>query len=283
MEALAHKWIIYDGNCGLCLNSKKMLTRLGIIPEEKCLNYHLLEDKITAKIDAEHFRYEMALVDDRTDQTLYGLEGILHIFAARLGMKNGIRPGSTIFGVLNFLYHTISYNRYFLFPRKSRFACDCDPPFVQKYFMRWVVLGSIIATLISGLFGAAVAPLFDRPVLQMAGEMLLIVGTGWGLQILLSSLIMTKAQRQDYYRHLVLIMVVGVLILIPTLILFWLPLPGLAGVAIANVLASSVVMSLLHYRRVRHMNLSQGWTLSWFLFLQIAAICFTLYFNLFEL
>ena len=38
MEALAHKWIIYDGNCGLCLNSKKWLTRLGIIPEEKCLN-----------------------------------------------------------------------------------------------------------------------------------------------------------------------------------------------------------------------------------------------------
>lgn len=283
MEALAHKWIIYDGNCGLCLNSKKLLTRLGVIPEDKCLNFHLLEPHMASKIDLGHFRYEMALVDDRSDKTLYGLEGILQIFAEKVGFLKAIKPGSALFGLLNFVYHTISYNRYYLFPRKSRFACDCDPPFVQKYFMRWIVLGLLLAVVISALFGAAMAAVFDSTVVEMTGQMLLIVGGGWVVQMLLAKLFMTQDQMRDYYRHLVLIMVVGVLILIPSILLFWLPTALLAGIAILSVLTSSVTMSLMHFRRVRYMGFSQGWTLSWFLCLQACAIYFAIHFNLFAL
>ncbi len=280
METLANKWIIYDGNCGLCLNSKKWLTRLGIIPESKCLNYHLLEEDLSGKIDPEHFRYEMALVDDTSDKTLYGLEGILEVFGARVSFVKGIKPGSFLFGILNFLYHTISYNRYFLFPRKSRFACECDPPFVRKYFLRWMVMGLLLAMMISALFGAAVAGLFEKSVPEMAGQMLLIVGTGWGLQLLLSGLWMTRDQRRDYWRHLVLIMVAGVLILLPGMLFFWLPDTAFATVAIVSVVASSTVMSLMHFRRIRHMGLSQAWTISWFMCLQVFAIWFSFHFNL---
>ncbi|GAB5523689.1 MAG: hypothetical protein Roseis2KO_15610 [Roseivirga sp.] len=280
METLANKWIIYDGNCGLCLNSKKWLTRLGIIPEGKCLNYHLLDESLSAKIDQEHFRYEMALVDDQSDKTLYGLEGILEVFGAKVGLVKGIKPGSVLFTLLNFVYHTISYNRYFLFPRKSRFACECDPPFVMKYFQRWMVLGIMIAMVVSALFGAFVAPLFEKTSIDMAGEMLLIVGAGWGLQLLFSGLLMTLDQKRDYWRHLVLIMVTGVLILLPGMLFFWLPPASLSAVAITSVTASSTVMALMHFRRVRYMGLSQGWTISWFLSLQAFAIWFSIQFNL---
>ncbi len=283
METLANKWIIYDGNCGLCLNSKKWLTRLGIIPESKCLNYHLLDENLSAKIDLEHFRYEMALVDDQSDKTLYGLEGILQVFGAKVGMARGIRPGSPLFAILNYVYHTISYNRYFLFPRKSRFACECDPPFVMKYFLRWLVMGIMIAMGVSALFGAVVAPLFEKTSLDMAGEMLLIVGAGWGLQLVSSGLLMKRDQKRDYWRHLVLIMVVGVLILLPGMLFFWLPAASLSAVAIASVVVSSTTMALMHFRRVRYMGLSQGWTISWFLSLQAFAIWFSIHFNLFAL
>ncbi|MCE7994582.1 MAG: DUF393 domain-containing protein [Roseivirga sp.] len=283
MDTLAHKWIIYDGNCGLCLNSKKWLTRLGIIPESKCLNYHLLDENLSAKIDLEHFKYEMALVDDQSDKTLYGLEGILQIFGARVGFVKGIKPGSALFALLNFVYHTISYNRYFIFPRKSRFACDCDPPFVMKYFQRWIVMGILLAIGVSALFGVAVAGLFHKPVLEMAGEMILIVGAGWGLQLLLSGLLMTREQKRDYWRHLVLIMVVGVLVLLPGMLLFWLPTGMFSAVAISSVVVSSVVMALMHFRRVKHMGLSQGWTVSWFLSLQAFAIWLSIHFNLLAL
>lgn len=283
METLAHKWIIYDGNCGLCLNSKKWLTRLGIIPESRCLNYHLLDESLSAKIDLEHFKYEMALVDDQSDNTLYGLEGILQIFGARMGLVKGVKPGSALFALLNFVYHTISYNRYFLFPRKSRFACDCDPPFVSKYFLRWMVMGIMMAMVVSALFGAVVADLFQKPALEMAGEMLLIVGAGWGMQLLFSGLLMARDQKRDYWRHLVLIMVVGVLILLPGMLLFWLPDAVFSAVAIASVVASSTIMVLMHIKRVRYMGLSQGWTASWFLSLQALEILFSIHFNLLAL
>lgn len=280
METLANKWIIYDGNCGLCLNSKKWLTRLGVIPESKCLNYHLLDEGLSAKIDLEHFRYEMALVDGQSDNTLYGLEGILEVFGAKVGMVKGIRPGSPLFAILNYVYHTISYNRYFLFPRKSRFACECDPPFVKKYFLRWLVMGIMIAMGVSALFGAVVAPLFEKTSLEMAGEMLLIVGAGWGLQLISSGLLMTRDQKRDYWRHLVLIMVVGVLILLPGMLVFRLPTELFSAVAMGSVVASSAIMTLMHIKRVRYMGLSQGWTISWFLSLQAFAIWFSIHFNL---
>lgn len=280
MESLAHKWIIYDGNCGLCLNSKKMLTRLRVIPESKCLNYHLLEPRLSNKIDLEHFRYEMALIDDQSDKTVYGLEAVLQVFAAKAGFIKAVKPGSVLFGLLNFVYHTISYNRYFLFPRKSRFACECDPPFVMKYFLRWVVMGILIAMAVSAAFGATVASVFEKPIADMAGEMLLIVGAGWGLQMLLSALFMSREQMHDYWRHLVLIMVVGVLVLIPGILLFWLPPAMLSVFALISVLASSTVMAIMHFRRVRYMRLSQAWTLSWFLGLQVFAVYFAVQFNL---
>lgn len=280
MESLAHKLIIYDGNCGLCLNSKRLLTKLRIIPESKCMNYHLLEPRLSDKINLEHFKYEMALIDDQSDRTVYGLEAVLQIFAAKAGFLKAIKPGSALFGLLNFVYHTISYNRYFLFPRKSRFACDCDPPFVMKYFLRWVVMGILLAMAVSAAFGATVASVFEKPVADMAGEMLLVVGAGWGLQMLLSRLFMSREQMQDYWRHLVLVMVLGVLVLIPCVLLFWLPSAFLSVFALISVLVSSTLMAIMHFCRVRYMGLSQAWTLSWFLSLQACAVYFAIQFNL---
>jgi predicted DCC family thiol-disulfide oxidoreductase YuxK len=283
MDALSNKWIIYDGNCGLCLNSKRLLTRLQIIPENKCLNYHLLEPGLSEKIDLSRFRYEMALVDEQSDGTLYGLEGILQIFGQKVGLLKRIGPGSVIFRMLDYVYHAISYNRYFIFPRRSRFACDCEPAFSMKYFVRWIVLGLLIASVVSALFGAAMAPVFDKAPLVMAAQMLVIVGTGWASQLLLSALLLSREKVYDYWRHLVLIMVVGVLILIPCLLLCWLPVMPLSIVAMVSVLSSSLVMSRMHFQRVRYLGLSQGWTLLWFLGLQAAAVFFSIHFQILAL
>lgn len=280
METHANKWIIYDGNCGLCLNSKRLLTRLRIIPENKCLNYHLLEPELSDKIDLSRFRFEMALVDDQSDDTLYGLEGILQIFGEKFGLLKRIKPDSVIFRMLDYVYHAVSYNRYFIFPRKSRFACDCEPAFSMKYFVRWIVLGLLIASVVSALFGAVMAPVFDKAPLPLAAQMLVIVGAGWVSQLILSALLLSREKVYDYWRHLVLIMVVGVLILIPCLLLFWLPIMPLTIVAIVSVLASSLVMSRMHFQRVRYLGLSQIWTLLWFLGLQATAVFFSIHFQI---
>ena len=284
MDVLANKWIIYDGNCGLCLRSKNLLTRLGVFPESKCLNYHELEDEVRVKVDPERFSYEMALVDEYADETKYGLEGILAICSERISWLKLIRRGSLVFMLLEFFYHTISYNRYVLFPRKQVFKCDCEPPFVQKYYLQWMGLGIALAMVISFIFGLVIASQFAVLPVSFGFKVLVVVGGGWILQLFIAKAIMTNDQFIDYSRHIALIMVVGVLVLLPVIILSPILSPFYFLLFIVfSVVLSSAVMLIIHVRRIRSMGIAQGWTVSWFACLQATAICFSVYFKFLQL
>ena len=284
MEVPANKWIIYDGNCGLCLNSKRLLTKIGLFPDSRCLNYHELDESISAKVDPEHFRYEMALVDENSNETKYGLEGILSIFSERVSWLKLIRRGTLFFMVLEFFYHTISYNRYVLFPRKQVFKCDCDPPFVAKYYQRWMGIGVVFAAIISFFFGVVLASLFDVSPIAFGLKMLVVVGAGWILQLIIATTMMTNDQFRDYSRHIALIMVIGVSVLLPIIFLSTVLSPNhLQLLAALSALVSSVVMLFMHMKRIRFVGISQAWTLSWFLCLQISAISFALQFKILAL
>lgn len=284
MEVLADKWIIYDGNCGLCLNSKRLLTKIGLFPDSRCLNYHELDESINAKVDPEHFRYEMALVDENSNETKYGLEGILSILSERLSLLKWIKSGSLFFMILEFFYHTISYNRYVLFPRKQVFKCDCDPPFVRKYYQRWMGIGIVFSVIISFFFGVVLASLFDVSSIAFGLKMLVVVGAGWILQLIIAAAMMTNDQFRDYSRHIALIIVIGVSVLIPVILLSIVLSPNhLQLLAALSALVSSVVMLLMHMKRIRFMGIPQAWTLSWFLCLQISAIGFASHFKILAL
>lgn len=284
MESLPNKWIIYDGNCGLCLKSKQLLTKLGVLNESSCLNYHELEDRLRSKVASERFRFEMALVDEHSDETLYGLEGILAIFSNRLSWLKMVKPGGSLFRFLEFFYHAISYNRYFLFPRKKAFICDCDPPFQYTYYWRWIGICLMFAVGISFLLGCVSASLFGMVPTDLGAKMLLIVGCGWFVQIVMSKLLMSAIDFRDYSRHLALIAFVGVLVLLPIILLSSFVSQTILGpLLLISVLVSSGTMSIMHFKRIGLMRLNQGWTLSWFLFLQISAIFIAHQFKLFLL
>lgn len=284
MEVLKNKWIIYDGNCGLCLNSKQLLVRLGVFPDAKCLNYHQLDEGLFSKVDPEHFSYEMALVDEKSDDTLYGLEGILAIFSEKVSWLKLIKKGGLIYMFLEFFYHTVSYNRYFLFPKKKAFSCDCDPPFIPRYFWRWIGLSIAISSMVSYLLGFVAAPLFSKEPLLFGLETLAIVGAGWLFQSIIAVLVFKKKKLRDYARHLSFIALVGVLVLVPSILLSTiLPEIYLQIALITSVVISSTLMLRMHIKRVRFMMLPQAWTISWFLSLQLTAICFAYHFKILQL
>lgn len=281
MKSTFNKWIIYDGNCGLCLKSKLLLTKMGILSESRCLNYHELDSRLKSKVDADRFRFEMALVDEGTGETLYGLEGILSIFSQKVSGLSMIKPGGWMFSFLEFFYHTISYNRFFLFPKKKVFACDCDPPFEYTYFWRWIGICLMFALGVSFLLGYVSANFFGMSPTDLGAKTLLIVGFGWLTQIIISRFLMTDTNFRDYSQHLALIALVGVLILLPTILLsFFVSKIILGPLLIVTIALSSGIMSLMHFKRVGFLSLSQGWTVTWFLCLQASALFFSHEFKL---
>lgn len=276
-------WIIYDGNCGMCLFSKKVFSRIGFIREADCRNYHELSPAHYQKIDLQRFKHGMAYIHEGDNPTLYGLEGVLAAFSEKRPYIKAITPNTWLFRLLNFLYMAICYNRYFIFPMKQQFACSCEPDYQPQYFRRWIGLGLFFSIFISALFGMSLSVVFNMPAGELALRTVIIVGAGWALQIVLAALLMNQELFRDYLRHIALIMFIGVLILVPSTLLFWLPPAWLAIVALVSVVASSFTMLRMHFQRIRFMGLGQQWTLGWFASLQLTAIPLMFHFGLFTL
>lgn len=273
MHYLDTKLIIYDGSCNLCTGLKNKVLKLKLFPEEKIVAYQKLPSPLREKVDPNRFKNEMALLDLNGQQTVYGAEGIAYIFSGKWSLVNLFFKIPGMFLIFNFLYKILAYNRFAISnPNFELIRCaGCEPEVPRFYRNIYYGITLFIATLITLLFGAALAPYFDHVApIEGAGWMLLMAGTGWVVQGILALLFM-KEQKAEYLSHVGTIMALGVLILLP--VTLWLLLGGTAHwiFPVLSVALSSGTMLWQHIRRVKFLGLKQRWTVSWFLALQITA------------
>jgi hypothetical protein len=113
---------------------------------------------------------------------------------------------------------------------------------------------------------------------KAAVEMLLIAGSGWVLQMILV-LVLLKNNAMEYIGHLGSIMVVGLLILIPSIIMTSAGIQ-IMYIPIISVLCSSGYMLYMHIGRIKFLQFSTWWSFSWFAFLQITAVFWVYYFHI---
>ena len=136
-----------------------------------------------------------------------------------------------------------------------------------------------LSMLLTALFGISLVAFFKHiPMWEGAFQMLLMAGTGWIFQIIFAFVGM-KQKFKPYLLALAYLMVLGLLVLIPSMLLslvlgiyhYYIPL--------GSVMLSSTLMLVLHIRTIKSLNISQKWTISWFLSLQITALAWVYYFH----
>ncbi len=279
MKTLDHKLIIYDSNCRVCSFLRSVVLRVTAIPESKIKSFALLDEKWLNSVDANRLRNGMALIDTAGGDTIYGTDGIGFIFSSQYKIADFLFRFSSFRWLFNVLYKTTAYNRYIVALPKSTFECDCFPDKVARYRVTYIGIAIFISVLLTGLFGITISGFFTgTAALKAAIEMLLIAGSGWVLQILLAMFFM-KNKALDYIGHLGTIMVAGLLIVVPSMVFY--AVSGIlnAYVPLVSVLLSSAVMLRMHLSRARYLNLSLGWTVSWFLLLQSAAAFWVYFFR----
>jgi predicted DCC family thiol-disulfide oxidoreductase YuxK len=279
MKSLADKLIIYDSNCKVCSSLKDVVLRLTPIPEAKVKAHKELDKDLSSQVDPERFRNVMALIDTSGGKTLYGAEGIAYIFSSQYRMVELLFRIKPVFLLFNIFYKIQAYNRYIIATPKSRFKCDCFPDRVVKYRIAYIAITWLVSVFLTAMFGASLHKLPGLTPGEAAIQMLLIAGTGWVLQILFAAAIL-RGEALDYIGHLGSIMVAGLLILVP-----WIVFYAVTGVVTPWLPAISVVLSSagmlhLHISRVKHLGLSQAWTVSWFLLLQGTALFWINFFHL---
>lgn len=280
MKTLKNKLIIYDSNCKVCSSMKEVITKVTSVPEQKIKAYKDLPAELSAKVDVEKFKNEMALIDLSEGKTLYGAEGVAYIFSSQyklVGLLLAIKP---LFYVFDFLYRMQAYNRYIIAAPKSKFHCDCFPDKVIFYRIAYIVFTVSVASFLTGMFGISLKDFFQNiSASEAVLQMLLIAGTGWVLQITIAAVTM-KTKALDYIGHLGSIMVVGLLILVPWMIFYFIMGIRIMAIPLLSVLLSSGYMLYLHIYRLRYLGLSQWWTFSWFLLLQSTALFWVYFFHL---
>lgn len=280
MKSLENKLIIYDSNCKVCSSLRDVVLKFTSIPEVKVKAHKELNETLSKQVDPEMFRNVMALIDTAGGRTIYGAEGVAYIFSSQYRIVDLLFRVTPVFKLFNFFYKTQAYNRYIIATPKSQFKCDCFPDRVVKYRISYIVMTLLVSILLTGLFGISLKNFFKNiSGTGAAIQMLLMAGTGWVLQIGLAIMLL-RGKALDYIGHLGSIMVVGLLILVPSMLFY-----AITGVAIpylpaASVMVSSACMLYLHINRVRYLELSQGWTVSWFLFLQVTAVFWIYFFHL---
>ncbi|MEL6674761.1 MAG: hypothetical protein AAFR61_21315 [Bacteroidota bacterium] len=147
------------------------------------------------------------------------------------------------------------------------------------YSFSFCCLFIAVAVGLTAAFGAAVADYIPAVSSTVgAGQMLLIAGSGWVLEMLLGTNASDTQRR--YFALLSETMVVGVCILIPFCMIQLLAGPVWLGWPIISVLLSSTTMTYLHYAGIQQIGLSPRLTLRWFFSLQSTALAWICFFYL---
>ncbi|SRR5690606_3372079 len=280
MKGLDDKIIVYDSNCSVCSALRDVILRVTSVPEAQVRAFKELTPELSERVDPERFRNAMALIDTRRDEpTLYGEEGVAYVFASQFRIADLLLRYRPLFILFKLFYRVIAYNRYIIATPRSRFLCDCFLDRVVHYRLAYVTITILLSAFVTALFGMSLKDFFPSvSSVAGAGQMLLIAGSGWIIQIALAITVLRR-QALDYIGHLASIMAVGVAILVPWIFLhffFGLMEPLIPLVSVA---ASSITMLWLHIQRTRFLDLSQVWTACWFLLLQLTASIWILAFH----
>ncbi|MFN8393654.1 MAG: hypothetical protein U0176_03170 [Bacteroidia bacterium] len=189
--------------------------------------------------------------------------------------------GHTLSGILRFsllraIYlcasGTLHWNKAFIAnDRKPWLQQHPDGEMPLHFRISYFCLSTVIATLATLAFGWAIG--WSHPemgIWQGGWAMLAIAGPGWLLQGCLA-FAARGIHALDYLSHMATVMWKGTvpLALVALVSLVAGPLHPLWFAIAVGISATGMARS--HFRRVNALQLSQSWTLAWFLILQITA------------
>lgn len=281
MKATDSKVIIYDDNCPLCTAYTSGFIIAGLLKPGNRMSFSDLQDKgIIQKLDLQRSMHEIPLVDMQGGETLYGVDSLTYILKQQMPFIGSIMKQPACNWFFRKLYKLVSYNRRVVaLPKANQGGVNVCPDFNVKYRLLFICIAVVIASCVTCWFGTITQNYLPVPLQGEGGfRILLIAGSGWVLQLVLASLLLKSRQAIEYAGHLGVIMVTGVLILIPSI-----PVGAATSYAYPiipawSVFCSSATMLYMHHKRVRHLHLSQAWTVVWFLSLQTTAAAWVYFF-----
>jgi predicted DCC family thiol-disulfide oxidoreductase YuxK len=275
----AKKILLYDAECPLCQAYSSAFIKAGILQADERRTFSSLHNEsFMCRVDNQRQGNEIPLVDANGGATIYGVDALLHLLGRRWPLVQRVFGKGALRRMAGRMYSFISDNRRIILARRyATLNHSCAPQFRLQSRVRFIVFCMCVAVFITAALGAGLAHALGQNIAHTMLAALLACGTGWLLQIT-AALASLRRSVWDYWGHLAMLQLLGVLVLLPGIAwLFAAPNSGLIAITIC-IAASSSLMLRGHIRRAALLGLSQRWTVLWAALLLSSAAATTLYY-----
>jgi len=258
MKVLKDYSLIYDDQCPLCKTYTKAFVLTGVLEENGRQAFQEVSEETCTLIDLKRACNEIALVNNKTGEVIYGIDSILKIATTVIPFSKFIFHFPPIYWILKKLYSFISFNRKVIMPSK-KITDTCTPDFNLKYRIIYLLFTWSITAYILMRYSIHFSPFLNE---SSFGREFIICGG----QIVFQAIVLRKLPKEKLFQYLGNMMTIsfaGALLL--GIILF-----------VGNILSIHTfifyfttffivvfLMLLEHLRRVKLMQLSFLPTLTW--------------------
>lgn len=256
--------IVFDNNCAVCSFGVRSFNKAGLLNNDSIieLSEHEKND-IACNVNPQQACDEMAVINNQTKEVRYGVDGYLLLLENKSPKLSKLINHKLGKAILNPIYKFIASNRRILAPKAIK-SDTCNPTLKVKYRLSLMLLLGVFSAVITFLKGELLA---DSEYFNFLNgyKLLQVTGVGW----ILTGLLYQKENKWEYWGHLSVI--AGSAIFIQFLALIGYQFLPHIGWVIGSMLLSDLLMIVMHYRRMKMLNMSQEYTFRWWLILHLTA------------
>jgi predicted DCC family thiol-disulfide oxidoreductase YuxK len=262
MKTLTDHVIIYDDECPMCDLYTGAFVKTGMLDSNGREPYSWLHKSIKKHIDTQRARNEIALVNLKTGQVLYGIDSLFMILANRYRLLKPLFSFAPFRLMTKIVYSFISYNRRVIIPAsKFEGKNSCTPDFHPGYRIAYLIFTWIVVSLVLTSYSRLLVPVI--PETNFYREFAVCGG-----QIVFQSLVLTLIRRDrlvHYAGNMMTISLAGAILLMPALIIGNAGMISPPGFFTGWFLIVAALMFLEHMRRTTileiHWIVSATWVI----------------------
>jgi len=261
MKTLAHHTLIFDEDCPLCRAYTGAFIKTGMLDENGREAYQRMHTHTCLLIDKDRARNEIALVNTKTGQVLYGIDSLMRVLGHAWPIFRPLFNFQPFKWCMVKLYAFISYNRKVIMPAAAK-TTGCEPALRKDYRWAYLLFTWFITSLLLSRYTLLLTPLL--PPSEFVREFS-ICGGQIGFQWLVLSLV-NKHRRLDYLGNMMSISMAGALLLAIAQSVFALFNFHNSMLAAGLFMAVVGLMFGEHLRRMKLLNIHWIASLTWVLY-----------------
>jgi predicted DCC family thiol-disulfide oxidoreductase YuxK len=148
MKKQTNHFLIYDTACPLCQCYTQGFVRLGFLTSKGRMPYSVALKELKGRFDEIKAKNRIALVSDKNQQTLYGIDALLELLDTKIPFIKTVGQFKPIKFLLDQCYDFISYNRKIIAPSKESVTCSCEPSVSYYWRFMFVIVNLFLSTML---------------------------------------------------------------------------------------------------------------------------------------